>query len=115
MKSRRAFSPDDIPRKKDDYHGGGTFTQATPDLASQGVKSLNLEIPFDQALRISLAIQSCLQAVNRYKRSTTKGQSMGLLLSIKLDNSTVSIIEAPIAKQSTAQPSKREPRRLTTA
>lgn len=51
---------------------------------------------FDQALRLSLALQSCLQAINRYNRNTTKGKSMGVVLSIKLGNKAISVIEAAV-------------------
>jgi len=55
-----------------------------------------LDGPFDQALGLSLALQSCLHAINRYNRSTTKGKSMGVLFSIKLDSQAISVIEAPV-------------------
>jgi hypothetical protein len=44
---------------------------------------------------LSVALTSRLQALDRYNRSTAQGRDMGLLLSIKLDNASISVIEAP--------------------
>ncbi|MGH9785809.1 MAG: hypothetical protein ACRD88_16680, partial [Terriglobia bacterium] len=88
--------PEDVVRKADDYHGSAKFTRTTPDMATAGVKSLNLEVPFEEALRLSLALHSCVQALNRYNRSTAQGRDMGALLSIKIENSSISVIEAPM-------------------
>jgi len=104
MKSTRAFSPEGLRLKKADYHGSATFTHASPDVAAKGVRSLNLEIPFDQALRLALAIQSCLQGLNRVNRNTAQGNAMGMLLSVKLENSAISVIEARV------RPATRAPR-----
>jgi hypothetical protein len=57
------------------------------------VKSANIELAFDEALKLSLAVQACLMQLNRYNRSTTAGREMGLLLSVKTDSSTIIVIE----------------------
>lgn len=101
--NRRSFSDDDIPTKAQDYHGLAEFVRTQPDVAAKGVKSINIEMTFEEALRFSLAVQSCLLALNRYKRSTTAGREMGLLLSIKTDSHTITVIEKrvlPAAKDS---------------
>jgi hypothetical protein len=38
-------------------------------------------------------VQSCLLALNRYKRSTVAGREMGLLLSVKTESNTITVIE----------------------
>jgi len=48
---------------------------------------------FEEALRLSLAIQSCVMQLNHYKRSATEGREMGMLLSIKTDSHTITTIE----------------------
>ncbi len=69
MAGKRSFSDDNIPVKADDYHGLAGYVRTQPDIASQGVKSVNIDMTFEEALRLSLAIQSCLLQLNRYKRS----------------------------------------------
>ncbi len=93
MSEKRSFSDDNIPTKADDYHGLADYVRTQPDIAAQGVKSVNIEMSFEEALRLSLAIQSCLMQLNRYKRSTTAGREMGMLLSIKTDSNTITVIE----------------------
>jgi hypothetical protein len=94
--SERAFGSGVVREKARDYHGGARFLRVKPDVGSRGVKSLNIDLGFEEALKLSLALDSCLQALNRYNRSTTKGRGMGLVLAIKLDNSSVSVIEAAV-------------------
>jgi hypothetical protein len=50
----------------------------------------------EEAMRFSLAVQSCVMQLNRYKRSTTAGREMGLLLSIKTDSSTITVVEKTV-------------------
>ena len=93
MAENRSFSDDNIPTKADDYHGLAEYVRTQPNVAAQGVKSINVEMTFEEALRLSLAIQSCVLSLNRYKRSTTAGREMGLCLSIKTDGTTITVIE----------------------
>ena len=93
MTKKRVFPRKQIAEKAEDYHGGARYTRASPDVYAQGVKSLNLEIPFDEALKLHLAIESCLLNLNRFNRGTKKGRSMGMLLSIKMDNCSITVID----------------------
>lgn len=93
MAGKRSFSDGDVPTKADDYHGLAGYVRTQPDVEQQGVKSVNIEFTFEEALRLSLAIQACLLQLNRYKRSTVEGREMGMCLSLKTDNNTVVVIE----------------------
>src|SRR5262249_54014056 len=93
MTNKRSFSDNDIPTKSDDYHGLATYVRTQPSIAEQGVKSVNIELSFDEAIKLSLAIQACLMQLNRYNRSTVAGREMGLLLSMKTDSNTITVIE----------------------
>lgn len=57
------------------------------------MKSANIQMTFEEAIRLSLAIQSCVMQLNRYNRSATEGRDMGTLLSIKTDSNTITVIE----------------------
>lgn len=96
MAKTRAFSSDGIPSKKDDYHGSCQFVRTSPDIASKQIKSVNVELTFEEALKLSLGLQAALFALNRYKRNTTKGRKMGVCLSLKTDVNSISVIEAPV-------------------
>lgn len=94
--AKRAFSRSDTPEKAIDYHGAFRYSRLSPDVASQGVKSINIEVTLEEALKLRLALDSCLHAVNRYNRSTLKGRAMGVVLSVKTESSSVAVIEAPM-------------------
>ncbi len=93
MAGNRSFSDDNIPQKADDYHGLADYVRTQPDIAEQGIKSVNIEMTFEEAIRLSLAIQSCVLQLNRYKRSATEGREMGMSLSIKTATNTITVIE----------------------
>jgi hypothetical protein len=102
MAGNRSFSDENIPLKADDYHGLAGYVRTQPDIAEKGVKSVNIEITFEEALRLSLAIQSCVMQLNRYKRSATEGREMGMLLSIKTDSKAITVIEKRVRPQEEA-------------
>jgi hypothetical protein len=93
MTGKRSFSDDNLPMKADDYHGLAEYVRTQPDVATQGVKSINIEISFEEAVRFSLAVQSCVMQLNRYKRSAKVGREMGMCLSIKTETNTITVIE----------------------
>lgn len=105
--SKRAFSRSDTPEKATDYHGGCRYAGLSPDIAGRGVKSVNIDISFEEALKLSLALESCLHAVNRYNRSTAKGRAMGVCLSLKTEAGNVTVIEVPV--RSAVAPAAPEP------
>src|SRR5262245_32073801 len=93
MAGKRSFSDDNLPMKADDYHGLAEYVRTQPDVAAQGVKSINIEMSFEEAVRFSLAVQSCVMQLNRYKRSAKEGREMGLCLSVKTEGNTITVIE----------------------
>lgn len=93
MAGRRSFSDDDLPMKADDYHGLADYVRTQPDVAAKGVRSINIEMSFEEAVRFSLAVQSCVMQLNRYKRSAKEGRDMGMCLSVKTETNTVTVIE----------------------
>jgi len=100
MSTKRVFRAEDIKKKSEDYHGGARFERAYPNIAepevgAKGVKAVNLELTFE-ALKLSLALSSCLHELNRYHRGTKTGREMGLVLSVKMDNSSIAVIEERI-------------------
>ena len=96
MAKGRAFSDDNIRKKADDYHGRGGYLRTVPDMVSQGIKSINIEMTFEEAMKLGLGIQACLMQLNRYNRSTTAGREMGLVLSVKTDTNSITVIEKPV-------------------
>jgi hypothetical protein len=82
--------------KADDYHGSCQIAWLPPayEKVDSGIpKSLNLGISFEEALKLNLALQGCLQSLNRYNRSTKDGKKMGVTLSFKFDEKQVTVLE----------------------
>lgn len=95
---KRSFSPAGVPEKGEDYHGGCRFDRTSPDMKSKGLQSLNIDLSFEDALRLSTAIQSAVMKLNRYDRRDGEGKRMGLLLSIKENGSAISVAEVRLRK-----------------
>lgn len=99
--AKRAFTRSDTPEKAADYHGACRYARLSPDVASKGVKSVNIDVTFEEALKLRLALDSCLLAVNRYNRNTTKGRAMGLTLSLKTESGSIAVIETKMRPSAT--------------
>jgi len=69
-----------------------------PDVAGKGVKSVNVELSFEDAIRLSVAIQEAILCLNRYDRSLKDGKNMGLVLSVKTKNMTIAVIESAVGR-----------------
>jgi hypothetical protein len=85
--------------KADNYHGSCQIAWLPPayeDTKPGMPKSLNLGISFEEALKLSLALQACLQSLNRYNRSIKKGKNMGVILSFKFDEKQVTVFEGKV-------------------
>lgn len=99
--AKRVHRPSNAKKKAEDYHGGARFERISPDPSSfkageKPVKSLNIHISFEQALKLSLALQSCLIQLNKFHRSDTAGKSMGVELTIHVNQRSVKVIEKSI-------------------
>ncbi len=99
MADERIFPDEDARRKAEDYHGGCRVVRINPETLVDGVESLNFEISFEQALRLSLALQSALVSLNRYNRATVIGREMGVLFLLDIAGKSVSVMEKRIAPE----------------
>ncbi len=78
--------------------GGCDFYRTSPGVAalSPSTQVLNIEISFEDALKLNLAIEECIRKLNSYKRSTRAGKRTGLNLAIHLSKGRVTINEAKL-------------------
>ncbi|HEX5445596.1 MAG TPA: hypothetical protein VFW87_17345 [Pirellulales bacterium] len=86
--ANRSFSPS-VKQKKDDYHGGCRIRRIPRSIADKDVKSVNIDISFDEALKLLTAMQSAVLSLNRVNRAQKTGKQLGLTLSLKGDAITV--------------------------
>src|SRR5262245_54427642 len=95
--AKQGFVRADIPQKGRGYHGMASYVRTSPDVRTKnGVKSMNIQMTLEEALKLRLALDSCLQSINRYNRNTAKGRAIGVHLSVKTDNTSIVVIEAPM-------------------
>lgn len=70
------------PALKTFSFGGCDFGRTLPPLAALSPKTqvLNIEVRFEEALKLHLAIGECIRKLNSYNRSTTAGKRTALNL-----------------------------------
>lgn len=80
--------------------GGCSFNRTLPSHASfsPNTKKVNVEVSFEDALKLHLAIGECIRKLNQYKRSTTAGKRTALNLLIHLDGSRITVNETKAKK-----------------
>ncbi len=86
--------PKAIPRKMFSF-GACSYTKTSPtrNTLSPSTKIFNLVIPFEEALKLNLAIDECVRKLNSYKRSTTAGRRSALNLAIHLNADRITVNE----------------------
>jgi hypothetical protein len=80
--------------------GGCTFTRTSPGLAtfSPDTKMLNIEIGFEEALKLHLAVGECIRKLNQYNRARTSGKRTALNLALHLKSSRITVNETRAKK-----------------
>ena len=67
----------------------------TPD-----TKAINIIIPFEESLKLNLAIDECVCKLNSYKKSTKEGKRAALNLTIYFDQNRIAVNEGKLKKLS---------------
>jgi len=83
-----------VPRKTFSF-GSCNYDRTSPprEKLSLDTKAVNVLVPFEDALKLNLAIDECVRALNRYKRSTTAGKKMALNVTIYFDIGRITVSE----------------------
>src|SRR5271157_2232924 len=84
--------------------GGCDFGRTSPSIEalSPNTQVLNVEISFEEALKLHLAIGECVRKLNSYKRSTSVGKRTALNLAIHLSKGRVTVNEGKLPAKTTA-------------
>jgi len=84
------------PAIKTSSFGSCEFGRTSPALEtlSPNTQVLNIDITFEEALKLHLAIEECVRKLNSYKRSTRLGKRTALNLAIHLSKRRVTVNEA---------------------
>lgn len=57
---------------------------------------LNVTVSFEEALKLSLAIDECIRELNKLKRSTSKAKTTGVNLAIMLGISRITVTKGKL-------------------
>jgi hypothetical protein len=98
---KRVHPPSKATKKAEDYHGSAKYERVSPDISTQEriaepIKSLNFHVTFEEAMKLSLALQSCLMHLNRFHRGQVEGKMMGVELTVHTGTSRIKVIEKSI-------------------
>ena len=74
------------PRKKKFAYGTCGFSRI-----QSSAKSINVVVSFEEALKLSLAIDECCRELNSYDRSRKAGRDAALLLTLFLDSKRIAV------------------------
>jgi hypothetical protein len=91
MNKPRVYPGDEIKQKASDYHGQCAYARIRPKYSA---KSLSIEVPFEEAVKLSLALQSCLLKLNSLDRKV--GKNTGVELSITTGTKAIKILDKKV-------------------
>ncbi len=82
-------------RNKKFTFGTCAYERTSParDKVSPATKVLNIVVPFEEALKLNLAVDECVRKLNSYKKSTTEGKRAAMNLTIYFDLSRIAVNE----------------------
>ena len=80
--------------------GACGYSKTSPPVSavSPSTKILNIAIPFEQALKLNVAVDECIRTLNSYNRATRAGKQSGLTLAIHLPSQRITVHEGRIIK-----------------
>ena len=94
MKPEKIYTHPELKEKAPDYHGKCDYARLGPPYEG---KSLSIEITFEEAMKLSLSLQSCLLSLNRLDRKLKIGKAMGVELSVTTETQAIKVIEKKMA------------------
>lgn len=93
--------PASVDAKKSEFSFGGCGVDSvTPPIAQllPVVKTLGVRLTFEEALKLQLALQEGLRALNAYDRRSKRNRRKGLQLTIRLRQNRISLHEQQLSE-----------------
>jgi hypothetical protein len=87
-------------REKTWTFGGCDYERTIPrrEELSSSTAILEIVLPFEEALKFSLAVDECVRRLNRYNRATEAGKTSALKVAIRFKRGRVTVHEARLQK-----------------
>lgn len=96
--SKKEGLPVADPVLKKDSFGACGFERLSPSELALTTPALNVVIPFEDALKLNLAIDECVRRLGRYNRAKAAGKSAALMMVIHLGSRRVRIQEGKLGR-----------------
>src|ERR1035437_186351 len=93
--------PNPLHRQRRRFHSVAASSVAPVQasaLCQQNTQSLNIEINFEEALKLNLSISERVRKLNSYNRSTTAGKGSGLNVAVHLGRGVITHQRSKTAK-----------------
>ena len=86
------------PRTKTFGFGGCAYALTSPqrDALNGSTAMLNVAVPFEEALKLSLALEECIRRLNSYNRATRAGKRSAVNVAIHLNKGRITINETKL-------------------
>jgi Iap family predicted aminopeptidase len=72
------------------------FSKSSPVPITADKTTINFTISFEEALKLSLAVDECVRKLNSYNRATNRGKNAALAVVIHLDKRRIRISEGKV-------------------
>ena len=79
------MSDTDAPESNKESFGGCTYSARSPVALAADTKIVNLQLPFEEALKLNVALAACVQHLTRQDRGTPEKRRSGVKLIVHLD------------------------------
>jgi hypothetical protein len=86
------------PKEKEFTFGTCRFERTSPqrEAFSASTRAINIYIPFDDALKLNIAVDEACRRLNKYSKSTSEGKRAALNLTIYLDVQKIAVNEGKL-------------------
>jgi hypothetical protein len=79
------MSDNDAPESNKESFGGCTYSVRSPVALAADTKVVNLQLSFEEALKLNVALAACVQHLTRLDRGTPEKRRSGVKLIVHLD------------------------------
>jgi len=76
--------------------GTCSFAKTSPDPLKDNTPVINVIVPFDEALKLNLALDECIRKLNKYKMSSNAGKRASVNLSIYVGKKRITVNEGKL-------------------
>lgn len=90
-----------MPKEKTYTFGTCSYERTFPpkEFLSGDTSIINVILPFEEALKLNIAVDECVRKMNGYKKSTREGKRAALNLTIHLQTNRIAINEGKLKKE----------------